>query len=237
MKNYVNPQGVETPIVIRSRTARTWLRKLGYVYKDVRKDVFVDGHERSDVVEDRANFLNQMEELKPYMVEFYDDGAMKPKVYPSDCAVGGENRQPIIVITHDECTFSANDGVRKAWTREGDTFLRPKGRGQGIMVSEFILPFGRLNLASLTPEKMQEVMEKTSLMHTEAVEVFEYGKNNDGYWDGAKLHQQVVNKALPIAEALYPGYSLLFLFDNVTSYLVYAKNALQVKDMNKGTGS
>ena len=40
-------------------------------------------------------------------------------------------------------------------------------------------------------------------MHTEAVEVFEYEKNNDGYWDGAKLHQQVVNKALPIAEALY----------------------------------
>ena len=61
LKNYVSPQGVETPIIIRSRTAQTWLRKLGYVYKDVRKDVFVDGHERSDVVEDRANFLKKME--------------------------------------------------------------------------------------------------------------------------------------------------------------------------------
>ena len=56
------------------------------------------------------------------------------------------------------------------------------------MVSEFILPFGRLNLASLTPEKREEVLEKTGLIHTEAVEVFEYGKNNDGYWDGAKLY-------------------------------------------------
>lgn len=91
LKTYVNPQGIETPITIRSRTARTWLRKLGYVYKDVQKDVFVDGHERSDVVEDRSNFLEKMEELKPYMVEFNEDGTMKPKVYPPDCAVKGEN--------------------------------------------------------------------------------------------------------------------------------------------------
>lgn len=93
------------------------------MYKNVRKDVFVDRHERSNVVEDRTNFLRKMEELKPYMVEFNEDGTMKPKVYPLDCAVEGENRRPIIVITHDECTFFANDGVRKAWTREGDNIF------------------------------------------------------------------------------------------------------------------
>ena len=63
--------------------------------------------------------------------------------------------------------------------------------------------------------------------------MFKYGKNNDGYWNGAKLHKQIVNKALPIAEALYPGYSLLFLFDNATSHSIYAKDALQVQEMNK----
>ena len=64
-----------------------------------------------------------MEELKPYMVEFYDNGAMKLKVYPSDCAVRSEVHHPIIVIFHDECIFSTNNRVQKAWTREGDTFL------------------------------------------------------------------------------------------------------------------
>ena len=103
------------------------------------------------------------------------------------------------------------------------------------MVSEFILPYGRLNLASLTSEE-RETIRGTRLLEEEAVEIFEYGKNNDGYWDGAKLHQQVVNKALLIAEALYPGYALLFLFDNSTSHSVYAKDALQVKDMNKSSG-
>lgn len=49
------------------------------------------------------------------------------------------------------------------------------------MVLEFIFPFRRLSLVLLTFEKTQEVIEKTSLMHTEAVKVFEYGKNNNGY--------------------------------------------------------
>lgn len=51
----------------------------------------MDGHERSNIVENRTNFLNQMEEIKSYVVEFYDDGAMKPKVYLSDCAMRGKN--------------------------------------------------------------------------------------------------------------------------------------------------
>lgn len=202
----------------------------------MKKDVFVDGHERSDVVADRQNFLNKMESLQPYFVEFEADGTIKSKEYPSDCVVGGDQRRPVIVITHDECTFSANDGKRRAWAKKGETFLRPKGQGQGIMVSDFLLPYGRLNLSSLSPEKEKEIIESKSLTVTEAAELFEYGKNHEGYWDGAKLHEQVISKALPIAEALYPGYSLLFLFDNATSHSIYANNALRTKDMNKGTG-
>lgn len=187
------------------------------------------------MIEDRAKFLQVMKDLEPYIVEFEEDGSMKAKDYLSDCAVGGDIRRPVIVITHDECTFSANDGIRKAWS-QGGTFLRPKGRGQGIMASEFLLPFGRLNLSSLSTEKKKEVVEKTGLTITEAVELFEYGKSNEGYWDGSKLHKQVVSKALPIAEALYPGYSLLFLFDNATSHAVYAQDALHTGQMNKGVG-
>ena len=91
------------------------------------------------------------------------------------------------------------------------------------MAFEFLLPYGRLNLFSLSPKKREEIKEETGPVETEAVEIFEYRKNNDGYWDGAKLHNQVVNKALSIAQALYPGYSLLFLFDNATVILSILK--------------
>ena len=56
------------------------------------------------------------------------------------------------MITHDKCTFSANDGVKKTWTQERDTFLQPKKRrghnGLGISFS-----FERLNLSSLSLKK------------------------------------------------------------------------------------
>ena len=100
--------------------------------------------------------------------------------------------------------------IRRVWTRVGDTFLQPKDRGQGIMTSEFLLPFSQLNLASLSPEKRDKVVEKCGLMFTKFVEIFEYKKKNDRYWNKAKLHYQVIKKALSIAEAFYPGYFFFF---------------------------
>jgi hypothetical protein len=188
------------------------------------------------VVKDRNTFVGTLETLADYLVEFNEDGTIKDKAYPLGCEVYGSESRPIILVTHDEATFSANDGICRAWMdMNGEaTYLRPKTKGQGIMVSEFLLPFGRLNLSSLTAEQKTRIMEPTAsgLTVDEAVEILEYGKNREGYWDGAKLLEQVVNKALPIAEALFPGYSLFFLFDNATSHSVYAEDALRTTKMN-----
>ena len=40
---------------------------------------------------------------------------------------------------------------------------------------------------------------------------------------------------LPIEKTLYPGYSLLFLFDNAISYSLHTKNALPITKMNKSS--
>ena len=77
-------------------------------------------------------------------------------------------------------------------------------------------------------------MEKGEITITEKVVLFEYGKANKEYWNRPKLHQQVVNKVLSIAKALYLGYFFLFLFDNATSHSVYAQNALRTTQINKG---
>ena len=55
------------------------------------------------------------------------------------------------------------------------------------MVSEFLLPFARLGLFHLSRIQQEEIMRNTGLRINEAVEILEYEKNNDGYWDGAKL--------------------------------------------------
>ena len=56
------------------------------------------------------------------------------------------------------------------------------------MTSEFIFLFGQLNLASFSPKKKEEIVQKTGFIETKVVKVFEYGKNNDGHWDRAKLY-------------------------------------------------
>lgn len=91
LQGYVNPEGTTTLMKIKSCTVRNWLYQLGFEYKDVKKDVFVDGHKQPDVVEDPKKFLHQMEELKPYLVKFNEDGTMKEKIYPIDCTVGGSD--------------------------------------------------------------------------------------------------------------------------------------------------
>ena len=70
-----------------------------------------------------------MKDLKRYLVEFEEDGSMKTKEYPDNCAVREDKRHHVIVITYNECTFLVNDGFRKVWTQIGDTFLQPKERG------------------------------------------------------------------------------------------------------------
>ncbi len=219
---------------IRSKTAQKWLHRLGYKWKEVQKRVFFDGHEREDVIEYRETFLNDMKSLLPYFVGFFEDGTMVPKEYPDDCAVRRPDQRQIIMITYDESTFSANDMRRKVWTLNGQGILRPKRKGKGIMVSDFLLPWSRLNLLSLSPQQQKNLA--SSGISTETVTYFEYGKIEEGYWTGEHLLDQIVKKALPIRKTLYPGYELLFLFDNATSHSIYAPDALQVANMNKRPG-
>lgn len=44
---------------ISEATARRWLVKLGYALKEAKKGMYVDGHEREDVVEYRQKFLEE----------------------------------------------------------------------------------------------------------------------------------------------------------------------------------
>ncbi len=116
-----------------------------------------DGHEREDVIEYRETFLNEIKSLLPYFVEFFEDGTMVPKEYPDDCKVAGPDQRPIIMITHVERTFFANNGRKKAWTLNGQGILRPKGKIKEIMVSDFLLPWSKINLLSLSPQQQKDL--------------------------------------------------------------------------------
>ncbi|RPB20084.1 hypothetical protein L211DRAFT_870918 [Terfezia boudieri ATCC MYA-4762] len=207
---------------ISERTARIWLNKLGFQWKDVQKGVYVDGHERDDVIAYRQNiFLPQMDEI-------YSSGSLRQwdedgKVIPI-CLPLGEKEK--ILITHDESTFNANDGKWQMWIKDNAYPLRKKGRGKGIMVSEFMTPRGRL---AVPPHIYAE-----DLPRHQATEFLEYGQDN--WWTEEKMVEHVSNIAIPIFERAYPGCQAVFLFDNASNHAAFAPDTLVVTNMNLGLG-
>lgn len=111
MKKYINLESIPNAIEIKSHITHNWLHKLDFQYKDVKKDVFIDGYKRPDHVQDCKNFLKVMKELKSYLIEFNEDGIIKDKKYPLDCIIRGINWRPVIIITYNESTFSINNGI------------------------------------------------------------------------------------------------------------------------------
>ena len=183
------------------------------------------------MVEYREIFLDEIKALLPYFVEFSENRSILSKDYPKDCAVSRLNKRLIIMIIYNKNTFLANDRWQKIWTQDGHAILWLKDRGKGIMVSDFLPLWSRLNLFSLSFKKQDRLVSLGVLL--EAVTYFEYRKIEEKYWISEHFLNQIQKKALPIRKALYPGYTLLFIFDNATSHLIYAKNALQVANMNK----
>ena len=65
--NHLLPSSHLPPFFPRSismRTAVRWLHHLGFKPRDHKKGVYIDGHEREDVIKHRQRYLKQMEDLR-----------------------------------------------------------------------------------------------------------------------------------------------------------------------------
>jgi len=114
--------GITPKKPVSTRTARCWLIKLGWRYTEVRKGVYMDGHERADVVQYRQTiFLPLMAKFEARMVHF--DGPELRRVKP----ILQPGEREIIPNFHDESSFHANEEVRNLWLRKGEQPLRKKG--------------------------------------------------------------------------------------------------------------
>lgn len=121
-------------------TAARLLKYLRYEHGKAKTGMYLDGHERQDVVEYRVGFLERMEMYTTRMVEYKKDGEVATPLSLKP----GEKR--LILLTHDESTFYAHDQRKVMWRAQDATPIpHAKGQGQSIMVSDFLSPdFGRL---------------------------------------------------------------------------------------------
>ena len=93
--------------------------------KNHHKTVYFDGHERSDVVEYRKEFVSYMADIN------------KRCKYDGNFPELDRNEKPI-VVHHNESTFYANADQSRYWGDDYNTVLKQKSLGQSIMISDFI---------------------------------------------------------------------------------------------------
>ena len=201
---------------ISERTVNRWMNTMGYKYGVWKKGIFIDGHERADVVDYRKEFLFRMLSRFKYMQWWEGDDMQR--------ALGREctSESEIVWVSHDESIFYSNDDGGKGWGSEDHPDIHKKGNGRSIMVSDFICPcHGRLRLDGI-PISV----------------IIEPGKNHDGYWQATDILKQLEEKAIPAFDQMHPGARGLFIFDNSTNHGAYAADALVAvaSKMNLGSG-
>ncbi|KAJ7463069.1 hypothetical protein B0H11DRAFT_1629796, partial [Mycena galericulata] len=115
-------------------TAHCWLKTLDFRFGRRKNGMYIDGHERDDVVKYRMAFVKRwIQEYEPRIAKFNTEGVCIG-LPGGTCPDGKPYR--LIVATHDESTFFGNDRLKVGWIHPSfKAKPEPKGQGQSIMVS------------------------------------------------------------------------------------------------------
>lgn len=129
---------------ISESTARRWLSNLGWRYGRHQNGMYVDGHERDDVVEYRKKFVERFKEYEQRFHSWDELGDKEDNVPVPGTDLQGQSH--LVLITHDESIFYQNDQRQIHWGCPGQSGVpKPKGEGLSLMISDFLTPdWGRL---------------------------------------------------------------------------------------------
>jgi len=193
-------------------TAQRWMKHVGYRWSKTPTGQFVDGHERCDVVEYRQLiFLPVWAELLSRTQIYATDG--------NECQVPPMTTRRVVIWNHDESTYYANDRRKIRWVHKSETAVPyAKGEGASLMVADMISPdYGWLR----SPDGKQH-----------ARVLFKAGKARDGYFTTQNILDQASN-AMDILHNHFPDEDHVMVFDNATTHLKRADDALSARKMPK----
>ncbi|OBZ62739.1 hypothetical protein A0H81_15008 [Grifola frondosa] len=193
-------------------TARRWMFMMDYRWCKGPSGQYVDGHEREDVVAYRqTTFLPSLAELE-WNVHMWEDGLEEiatdaPR--PRNC--------PTVIWWHDESTFYANDHRNVYWAHKDEKAIpRPKGEGASLMVVDFVsAEYGWLRFDG-----------------DAARILFKAGKAREGYFINDNILEHATG-AMDILDKHLPHKRHVFIFDNATTHLKRAHDALSARHMSK----
>ena len=214
---------------ITDRTAVHWLHVLGFEIMSSKKGVYIDGHERSDVVDYRKIYLRRLEIIS----SCHAPPPLCAEEIPERCF--GPHRKDAILLFHDESVFHSNDDQSWVWGEKGKQPIKPKGLGRGIMVSDFVDEYN--GLLALTDEEFWRGKLQYPNLKQAARVLLKYGAESEGYWNSDKFIAQVKD-VIYIVKVKYPEqfYDVYWFFDQSSGHTAFADDALNAKKMNVKPG-
>ena len=114
--------------------------------------------------------------------------------------------------------------------------MRPKSKGSGIMVSDFICE--KHGYLELTDEEYDEVKKTDPTIRKHARQTLEYGEAKEGYWTSDRFMLQI-EKAVKIADVKFPreaGWRVVWMFDHSSCHAAMPDDARDASKMNVNPG-
>ncbi|KAL7532560.1 hypothetical protein ACHAWF_008635 [Thalassiosira exigua] len=210
----------------------------GYQYTDSNGEQLIEFH-----VDDHETFIERGAQLHPFGGNL---SVRKPA-----------GRKPLIVVGQDEAIFKQFLNMWKAWKLpDGTMAIMPKDDGNGVMISAWVsreLGFGvdwtsdlmeRVNRSRagkkyIDEEAARRVIgkpDKPPLTSSPLVKEFEYGANNEGYWNYDHMMIQVEDCVDVLREVLPAHYDIVLMVDHSCGHDRHRPDGLSVKNVNKYFG-
>jgi hypothetical protein len=141
-----------------------------------------------------------------------------------------------VILFHDETTFMANDDQPTLWAEKRISVFRPKSKGSGIMLSDFVEE--RNGLLCLSDEEFERAKLVDGSAKKYARKLLEYGANREGYWTSDKF-MDTIKDVVKLVEIKYPrsdGWRVVLIFDHSSCHAAMAEDCLHVTHMNVRPG-
>lgn len=206
---------VVKPVTIS--TARKWMSKLNFSWRQTPRGTYLDGHERPDVVRYRQNvYLPALAQCEPAL-RVWDEDNLTHIINPS---LPSLTRHTVLWF-HDQSIFCQNDRRKCRWVHISEKPVPlPKGEGVSLMVSDFIsADYGWLR----SPNGAES-----------ARVLFRPGANREGYFTNEDILRQA-DHAIDILSKYYPNDDHIFIFDNATIHTKRPPGSLSARHMPKNT--
>ena len=129
------------------------------------------------------------------------------------------DEKKVVFITHDESTFYCCEGKKVMWMENGKMKILSKTNGTSMMVSGFVCScHGFMRNAS-----------------KQSFQLFEAGKNREGWFTNAHLVEQF-NDIIDLIEELHPGNDITVAFDNSMTHHAKSPDGLDVSVLKLSDG-